>query len=591
MTPRSRSLLLALCALSACAQPRPPVLHGPAPQDPESQRARSPGWPQPRAGEQADMVLVGGRVFLADSANTVAQAIALRGGTVLAVGTDAQIRALAGPQTRTVNLQGRLVTPGFNDAHVHFGSGGQNLLQVTLQGATTTAEIERRVAAAAAQAAPGEWILGRGWDQTRLPASELGPGGWPTTAPLDRAAPNNPVLLSRVDGHTSWANTAALRIAGINRQTANPSGGEVVRDPRTGEATGILKESAEGLVGRFVPEPTPAQARRGILAAMELAARTGVTSVQSDVNPTDVAVYQALRDADSLTVRIYGWFPLQKAVIDSLRARRITAPTGDEWLRLGMVKGYTDGTLGSRTAYMLEPFADDHRVRGLPQYTVAQLDSLVTAADAAGLQVILHAIGDAANRQALDAFENASRVNPAHPRRHRIEHAQVLDRADIPRFRQLGVIASMQPTHATSDMRWAETRIGHARAEEGAYAWRSLLNAGATVIFGTDFPVEPMPPVEGIYSAVTRQSREEPGVPPGGWLPSQRLTREEAIRLYTAASAIGEWQEARKGTLRPGMLGDLVVWDRDLLAIPEADILKAAPVMTVVGGRVVFERR
>jgi predicted amidohydrolase YtcJ len=584
MTPRSRPLLLALCALSACAPSNPPVSSVPAPAE------SAPSSAEPRV-QQADMILVGGRVFVADSANTMAQAVALRGGNVLAVGTDAQIRALAGPGTRTVNLEGRLVTPGFNDAHIHFGAGGQNLLQVSLLGATSLAEIERRVAAAAAQAAPGEWILGRGWDQTRLPASELGPGGWPTNAALDRAAPGNPVMLTRVDGHTTWANSAALRIAGINDNTANPAGGEIVRDPRTRRATGILKESAEGLLLPSIPEPTEAQERRGIRAALDLAARTGVTSVQSDVTPSHVAIYQQLRDADSLTVRVYGWLPLQREMIDTLRARGITAPTGDDWVRLGMVKGYTDGTLGSRTAYMQEPFADDHSVHGLPQYTDAQLDSLVTAADAAGLQVILHAIGDAANHQALNAFQNAARANPAHPRRHRIEHAQVLDRADIPRFRELGVIASMQPTHATSDMRWAETRIGHDRAVEGAYAWRTLLDAGATVIFGTDFPVEPLPPVEGIYSAVTRQSREEPGVPPGGWLPAQRLTRAEAIRLYTSASAFGEWQEDRKGTLRPGMLGDLVVWDRDLLTVPEAEILKAEPVLTVVGGRVVYERR
>jgi predicted amidohydrolase YtcJ len=582
MIPRSRTLLLALATLAACSTQRPAAV-SPATESAPARMMTAP------AQETADMVLYNGRVFLADSANTVVQALAVRGGRVLAAGTDAEVRRLAGPATEVIDLRGRLVTPGFNDAHIHFGNGGQGLLQVSLLGTTSLAEIERRVAAAAAQAQPGEWILGRGWDHTRLPASELGAGGWPTKAVLDRAAPNNPVLLSRVDGHTSWANSAAMRIAGIDRATQAPAGGEVVRDAR-GEATGIFKESAEGLVSRHVPAPTLAQTRRGIRAALDLAARTGVTSVQSDVSQLDVQVYRELAAADSLTVRVYGWFPLDPRVIESLRAGGVTAPTGDEWVRLGMVKGYTDGTLGSRTAYMLEPFADDHSTHGLAQYTEAQLDSLVTAADAAGLQVILHAIGDAANRQALDAFQRAAAANGPRARRHRIEHAQVLDRADIPRFRQLGVIASMQPTHATSDMRWAETRIGRERAVEGAYVWRSLLDAGAVVIFGTDFPVEPMPPVEGIYSAVTRQSREEPGVPPGGWLPEQRLTRQEAIRLYTAAAAYGEWEESRKGTLRPGMLADLVVWDRDLLTVPDAEILQAAPVLTVVGGRTVFRR-
>ncbi|HEV2148547.1 MAG TPA: amidohydrolase, partial [Longimicrobiaceae bacterium] len=378
--------------------------------------------------------------------------------------------------------------------------------------------------------------------------------------------------------------------AGIGPRTRAPQGGEIARDPRTGEATGILKESAMGLVSRRIPAPSPAQVKRGVRAALELAARTGVTSIQTSATPTDVRVYSELLEDDSLTVRVYAWHPLERETIRAFRELGITAGFGDEWLRMGMLKGYTDGTLGSRTSYMLEPFADDHSHRGLAQYTDAQLDSLVTAADAAGLQVILHAIGDAANRQALDAFERAARVNGTRARRHRIEHAQILDRADIPRFARLGVIASMQPTHATSDMRWVETRIGGERATEGAYVWRSLLDAGATVIFGTDFAVEPMAPVEGIYSAVTRQSREEPGTPPGGWLPEQRLTREEAIRLYTAASAYGEWEEERKGTLRPGMLADLVVWDRDLLTVPEEEILRAAPELTVVGGRVVHRK-
>lgn len=575
---RTLTAALGAVALAACAGPARHTVDGsPSPAAVDA----------PRTTAVADLVLVGGRVFLADQAGTVAEAVAVGGGRVLAVGTDAEVRAHVGPSTRVVDLEGRLVTPGFNDAHLHFGSGGLDLLNVDLLGTRSLAEIERRVAEAAARAQPGEWILGRGWDHTRLPADELGPGGWPTKEVLDRAAPDNPVLLSRVDGHTSWANTAALRIAGVGADTPDPAGGEIVRDAR-GEATGILKESAEALVGRHVPAPSPAQVRRGIGAALDLAARTGVTSIQTSASAADVAVYRELRDADSLTVRVYAWHPLDHRVIQAFRGLGITAGFGDPWLRVGMLKGYTDGTLGSRTAYMLEPFSDQH-THGLPQYRPGELDSLVTAADAAGLQVILHAIGDAANRQALDAFEQAARANGPRPRRHRVEHAQVVDREDIPRFARLGVIASMQPTHATSDMRWAETRIGRARAVEGAYAWRSLLDAGATVIFGTDFSVEPMAPVEGIYSAVTRQSREAPGDPPGGWLPEQRLTRAEAIRLYTAASAYGEWEEERKGTLLPGMLADLVVWDRDLLAVPEAEILRAAPALTVVGGRIVFQ--
>jgi predicted amidohydrolase YtcJ len=597
----NRSIPALVVALAACARPAPPPSPAAVPSAGSGAVAAAAEIPDAAA---ADMVLVNGRVFLADSANTVVQALAVKDGKVQAAGSDAEVRALAGTRTRVIDLGGKLVTPGFNDAHIHIAEGGGALLEVDLTGATSLAEIERRVREAVSRSAPGEWIQGRGWDQTRLPASELGPGGWPTKDALDRAAPNNPVVLSRVDGHTSWANSLALRIAGITRSTPNPPGGEIVRDPRTGEATGILKEGpARSLVTTKVPSPGPAQIRRQIRAAMELAARTGVTSVQTDVSPitsgsfdeNDPAlpaafrVFQELAREDSLTFRVYAWVPLTREFIAAFRRLGIRAPYGDEWVRLGMVKGYTDGSLGSRSAYMLEPYSDAPGVRGLPQHTDAGLDSLVDAADAAGLQVILHAIGDAANRQALNAFEHAARVNPAHERRHRIEHAQVVALSDIPRFRQLGVIASMQPTHATSDMRWAEQRIGPERIK-GAYAWRSMLNAGATVVFGTDFPVEPIRPVEGIYSAVTRQSREEPGTPPGGWHPEEKLTREEAIRLYTATPAFGEWQERVKGTLRPGMLADFVIWSADLLTIPEREILNAEPVMTVVGGRVVYQK-
>ncbi len=578
---RNHVVLGVLLSLAACA---------PAAAPPPATAPQAAPAPQASPAAAADMVLRGGRVFLADSANTVVQAVAVRDGRVVAAGADAEMAPLLGARTQVVELAGRLVTPGFNDAHIHFASGGAALLAVNLIGTTSLAEIERRLAAGVAAAQPGEWVVGRGWDHTRLPREEVGPDGWPRRELLDRVAPANPVFLARVDGHVAWLNRRALEAAGIGPRTRAPQGGEIVRDPRTGEATGILKESAIGLVERRIPDPTPAQVRRGIRAALDMAARTGVTSVQTSASAADVRAYREMVDRDSLTVRVYAWHPLSRESIRGFRELGITAGHGSDWLRTGMLKGYTDGTLGSRTAYMLEPFADDHATHGLAQYTDAQLDSLVTAADAAGLQVILHAIGDAANRQALDAFERAARANGTSGRRHRVEHAQILDRADIPRFARLGVIASMQPTHATSDMRWAETRIGRERAAEGAYVWRSLLDAGATVVFGTDFAVEPMAPVEGIYSAVTRQSREEPGTPPGGWLPEQRLTREEAIRLYTAASAYGEWQEARKGTLRPGMLADLVVWDRDLLTVPEAEILQAAPDLTVVGGRVVFRK-
>ena len=554
----------------------------PAKQAAETQTATAAS--ERAAAAPADLVLRGGKVFV--SAGNVAPAIAVRGERVAAVGAEAE--RLIGPSTRVVDLHGRLVTPGMNDAHCHFGPGGLSMLEVDLRGASSLAEIESRVRAAADKASTGEWITGRGWDQTRLRPGELDASGWPTKATLDRAAPNHPVYLRRVDGHTGWANSRALEIAGVTRATPDPNGGEIVRNTR-GEPTGILKETAKDLMDAVVPPPGPEKRRRGILAALDLAARTGVTSVQTEITPQDLEVYRALRGEGRLTVRVYGWFPLTIDNVRELQRRGVKAATGDAWIRTGIVKAYADGTLGSRTAYMLEPYADDPSTRGIQRIPQSEMDALVLAADQAGLQIAVHAIGDAANREVLDSIERAQSATGHRGARHRIEHAQVLDAKDIPRFAQLGVIASMQPTHATSDMRWAEERIGHARAAEGAYAWRKLVAANARIAFGTDFAVEPLDPVEGLYSAVTRQSRQKPGTPPGGWLPEERLSMDEAIALYTAGSAYAEFQEADKGTLAAGKLADLVVWDRDLMAVPPQEVLQAKPALTAVGGRTVYE--
>jgi predicted amidohydrolase YtcJ len=540
-------------------------------------------------GAGADVVLRGGVVMTAVQGAQPAAAIAISGERVLAVGTDEEIAGHIGPDTRVVELDGRLVTPGLNDAHLHFSSGGLSLLRVDLNGTTSLSQIEERVRAAAEGQPAGTWIQGRGWDHTRLPADELGPGGWPTRAALDRAAPEHPVYLGRVDGHTGWANTRAMEAAGVTAETPDPEGGEIVRD-ENGEPTGIFKENAENLIAGAIPETDEALLRRAIEAAIEHAAAAGVTSAATSASFRDIAIYRELADAGRLTIRLYAWVPLTRANIDALRAAGTTAATGDAWLRTGMLKGYSDGTLGSRTAWMLEPFTDDPSTSGIPTTPAERMDSLILAAHEAGLQLAIHAIGDAATRSVLDGIAAAAEAVGPNELRHRIEHAQVIDATDIPRFAELGVIASMQPTHATSDMRWAEERIGRARAAEGGYVWRSLLDAGARIAFGTDFPVEPIEPVQGIYSAVTRQSREQPGDPPNGWLPEQRLSIEEAIRLYTAGSAYAEFQENEKGTLEEGMLADLVVWDRDLSSIPPAEILAAAPDLTMVGGRVVYER-
>jgi predicted amidohydrolase YtcJ len=525
-------------------------------------------------GEGADVVLRGGVVLTAVEGADPVTAIAIAGDRVLAVGSDEELADLIGAGTRVIELDGRLVTPGINDAHLHFASGGLSLLRVDLNGTTTLDAIEERVRAAAEGQPAGTWIVGR---------------GWPTKEALDRAAPEHPVFLSRVDGHTVWVNSRALEAAGVTAETPDPEGGEIVHDDN-GEPTGIFKENADRLVSASIPETDEALLRRGIEAALEHAAAAGVTSATTSASFREITIYRQLADEGRLTTRLYAWVPLTDANVDTLRARSVTAATGDAWLRTGILKAYSDGTLGSRTAWMLEPFSDDPSTSGIPTTPAPRMDSLILAAHAAGLQIAIHAIGDAATRSVLDGVEKAREAIGANDLRPRIEHAQVIDAADVPRFAELGVIASMQPTHATSDMRWAEERIGRDRAVEGAYVWRSLLDAGARLAFGTYFPVEPIDPVEGIYSAVTRQSRDQPGDPPDGWLPEQRLSIEEAIRLYTAESAYAEFQEDEKGTLAVGMLADLVVWDRDLTSIPPEEILAAAPDLTMVGGRSVYER-
>jgi predicted amidohydrolase YtcJ len=539
----------------------------------------------------ADLVLRGGPVFVSDTSHRVVEAIAVEGEVIAWSGAESAASEWICPDTKVIELDGRLVTPGMNDAHLHLGPGGLTLLQVRLLGTVSAAEVEARVREAARVAAPGEWILGRGWDHTRFPPGDLGPDGWPTRDALDRAAPDNPVVLRRVDGHAAWMNAAAIQAAGLGPATADPPGGRFRRDPVTGELTGILHEDpALALVMSHAPPISIARRREGIRRAMDLARRTGVTSVQSQALGPELEIYKEMERSGELTLRIYAWRALNRDTLEAFRLAGITQAFGGPWLRVGAMKIYADGTLGSRTASMLEPFTDDPTNHGIEVTAADSLRSLILAADSAHVQVLVHAIGDSANRLALDILEEAARSGDEHARRHRIEHAQILDRSDIPRFARLGVIASVQPTHATSDMRWVEDRIGPERAAEGAYAWRSLAETGAAIAFGTDWVVEPLAPVQGLYSAVTRQSREEPGQPAGGWLPEQRLGIEEAIRFYTAGSAYAEFEEHRKGTLEPGMLADIVVWDRDLLSIPAVEILQARPDFTIVGGRIVYER-
>jgi hypothetical protein len=547
---------------------------------------------------RVSLVLVNGKIFTADARGALAQAVAIDGERIVAVGTNQEIGARY-TGARTIDLAGRLVTPGFNDAHIHFVGGGLSLLRVQLLGAPTLAEAKRRIAEKVKELPPGAWILGRGWDHT------LWGGQWPTKADLDEVAPHNPVFVQRVDGHVSWANSLALQKANVTRDSKAPEGGEILHDAQ-GEPTGILKETAAGLVGRVVPDPSRAERMQAIERALGEARRYGITSIQDNSGYENVELYRELLSADKLTVRVAEWQNFEHTV-DELKRQRAEFATFklDPFrIRLTMLKGYVDGTLGSRTSAMLAPFADDPHNSGIPRHTPEELTRMTVERAVADFQIGFHAIGDRANRMALDAFQAAQKARDdagflvrcsgpvgyrtcTNVQRNRVEHAQVVAPTDFARFRDLGVLASMQPAHAISDKRWAQDRLGEYRVL-GAYAWHTMMAYGVHVPFGTDWPVEPINPYLGLYAAVTRQSTD--GQPPGGWWPEERITIADAIRNYTAEAAYASFEEKDKGQIAVGMLADLTVHSRDLLTIKPAEILQTEAVLTIIGGRVIYEQ-
>ncbi|HZI20120.1 MAG TPA: amidohydrolase [Pyrinomonadaceae bacterium] len=561
--------------------------------------ALAPRQARAQGKRRVSLMLVGGKVFAADTRGTLAEAVAVDGQRIVAVGTTRELQARY-QAARTIDLRGRLVTPGFNDAHIHFAGGGLSLLRVDLNGAATLEEAKRRVAARVREVRPGAWVLGRGWDHT------LWGGRWPTRQDLDEVAPDNPVFLQRVDGHVSWANTAALRQAKVTRAAEAPEGGEILRD-EAGEPTGILKETAAGLVGRAVPQTTPEEAMEGVERALAEARRYGITSVQDNSGYETTKLYRELLKRDRLTVRVAEWQNFEDSVEELKRQREEFASFKDDpvRLRLTALKGYVDGTLGSRTAAMLAPFSDDPANSGIPRRPPEELTKMVVERHMAGFQLALHAIGDRANRMALDGFEQARRAWAEHARtlnergtdgrtytlypeaRHRVEHAQVVSPLDFARFRGLGVVASMQPSHAISDKRWAQDRLGEYRVL-GAYSWHTMLAHGVHTPFGTDWPVEPISPYLGLYAAVTRQSTE--GEPQGGWWPQERVSMAAAIRAYTAEGAYASFEEREKGQIATGMLADLVVHSKDLLTVAPEEVLRTEVDITVFDGRVVYER-
>jgi len=478
-----------------------------------------------------------------------------------------------------IDLAGRLALPGFHDGHVHFAAGGLSLLDLDLRSARDEREFVARLAAACGQVPAGEWITGGNWDHENWSSHRL-----PTRALIDPVTPRHPVLVDRLDGHIALANSLALKLAGIDRTTPDPRGGEIVRDPASGEPTGLLKDSAYDLVGKVIPPVSSAKRRQAVERALAHAASLGVTSIADNTSAEDLAIYQELLRAGKLTVRIACWTSVEHG--KALRELGIGAGFGSDWLRLGAVKLFADGSLGARSALFFDPYLDDPGNRGIPIQSRQELIEQIGAIDRAGQQAVVHAIGDQANCWALDAFAAAREANGHRDSRHRIEHAQVVRGEDLPRFPALGVIASIQPSHCVDDMRWADQRIGTRTAN--AYRCRSLLDSGIEVAFGTDWPVEPLDPRLGIYAAVTREFPS--GGPAGGWHPAEKVSLAQAITAYTAGSARADFSESSLGTLAPGKLADLVVLDRDLFHLPPREILAAQVDLTVTGGRVVYER-
>lgn len=517
------------------------------------------------------------------------QAMAVRGDRVIAIGTNAEIKSLADKHTQVVDLNGRFVMPGFNDAHLHLASGGFEKLNVDLVGVKSLAEMKARIAERAKTTVPGEWIQGRGWDHTAWADKKL-----PTRQDLDAVTGDDPAVFVRVDGHIAVANSAALKAAGITRGTPDPAGGKIDRNAQ-GEPTGIVRESAKEELMATIPPPTPSQRRRAIELALQDAASHGVTSVQDNSDWEDFLTYEDLEREGKLTVRICEWLPFN-APVSTLDQHRSHHEQHDFMLHTGMLKGFMDGSLGSRTAAMLKPYTDEAGNAGLPQYQQAVLNRMADERVASRFQMGFHAIGDAGAELALNAFDAAERYAREHdiaglgadPARRdfrfRIEHAQVVTPEQIARFRQLNVIASMQPNHLLTDMNWAISRIGPERAKT-SYAWKSFLNSGVMLAFGTDYPVEPITPFRGLYAAVTRKN--EAGTKE--YFPEEKITIQQGITAYTSSAAFAEFAEEDKGTLTPGKLADFVVLDRDITQVAPADILETRVLRTVVGGKTVFQ--
>jgi len=575
-------------------------------QDGQTQNAQprndqpQPGAPQSAPSPKADAIYWHGNIYTGELANSQfssimrAEAIAVRGDRIQAVGKASDMEKLKGPQTQVVDLGGRFVMPGFNDAHMHLADAGFQKLTVNLVGVKSLDELRDRVLAKVLTAAPGEWITGGGWDETLWPVVAV-PSRWD----LDEISSEHPVFLERVDGHIAIANTRALQLASVTLASKDPQGGRIDRDAN-GQPTGILRETARAAVEAVIPKPNHDKRRQAIEAALADLAQWGITSAQDFSGWQDSTVwenFQILEDLEKegkLTSRLSEWLQFD-APVDELVLKRDMHPHSDLMLHTGMLKGFMDGSLGSHTAALLEPYADDPKNSGLPRYEGDKLNEMTKERVLAGFQVGFHAIGDKGVQMALDAFAEAEKAarekkvkapDGGDDFRLRIEHAQVTSKAQIARFKELKVIASMQPSHLLTDMHWAQDRLGPQRAAH-SYAWLELSNKGVTLAFGTDYPVEPVTPFRGLYAAVTRKSENGKLE----YFPEQKLSLDQAIAAYTTGAAFAEFEEKEKGKLIPGMLADFVVLDQDVTAVAVQKMLATKVLRTVVGGKTVYEAK
>jgi len=530
----------------------------------------------------ADLIIINASVHTMDLTKPLASAVAIASNHIIAVGDNEKIRTFVSKKTRVIDAKGKLVLPGFNDAHVHFLMGGFSLSNIDLRDAKSPEEFAGRIAEFAKKLPKGKWITGGDWDHQKWPGTPL-----PTKEMIDAVTPDNPVFINRTDGHMSLANSLALKLGNVTRETKDVPGGFIVRDEKTGEPTGILKDAAMGAVDRVIPDPTFAEKFDAARAATEHAAKLGVTSVQDMSANDDVGLYQSMIEHGEMKTRIYAIAPI--TLWEQSAKSGVRAHFGTDLLRMGGLKGFADGSLGSSTAYFFEPFSDDPKNRGLlgdQMFPAGVMLKRVLGADRAGLQIMIHAIGDNANFEILNIYKQTAQKNGQRDRRFRIEHAQHLRTNEIASFARQQVVASMQPFHAIDDGRWCDGRIGPERSK-GTYAFRSLLDAGVVLAFGTDWTVAPLDPMISIYAAVTRRTLD--GKHPGGWVPEQKISVAEAVRAYTIGSAYAEFTDNNKGSLVPGKLADLVMIDKNIFEIDPVEIQNAHVLLTVMDGRVVYE--